>query len=249
MVQIAIDTPDYQRGVISAQKLLATVAAGTASVTVGIPPNAETLIVTAADIADGGTIYAEGTSTLYKYSGVRLPSQPHMTAAVTWVFDVSNPMDEQVDVVFTDAPGMTWFVYADAAVHVIADASTLKDTHGSVYAVPAVPSTVAGDHPPDEVSFVSNVFTANAEILAAPGNTQRIRVFSVLMATETAGLAGRVADATTLNALCICAGPGNIATTLPAQGVRINENEALTYILDAGAGIMRIGIVYTIENV
>jgi hypothetical protein len=180
---VAVDTPDYQRGVVNPQLLLANVAAGTASVTVQIPPNAETLIVTAADMADGGTIFVQGTGSLYKYTGVRLPSQPHMTAAVSWYFDISQAVDDEVLVQFTDAPGTGWFVYADSGTHLVGDASSLKNTLGQAYVIASIPSGTAADHPPTEMQKAALIFnsTTNTTVLAAPGAGLRIRLFNISM--------------------------------------------------------------------
>jgi hypothetical protein len=249
MAQVAIDAPDYQRGVISAQKLLATVPAGTASVTVGIPPNAETLIVTAADMADGGTIYVQGTSTLYKYPGLRLPSQPHMTAALTWVFDISNSMDEQVNVVFTDAPGMIWFVYADSTAHVIADASTLKNTRGSMYVVPAVPSTAAGDHPVDELQCAVNGFGVNSTFIYSPGAGQRLRVFTLALANTTTTLTSQFIDSVTGGLLGFLQGVGPLVLPLPGQGYPLSADAALEVQLGSGGGVVVATAYYTVETV
>lgn len=248
---IATDTPDYQRGIFNPQALLATVPANTATVTVGVPTNAETLIVAAADIADGGTIFAQGVSTLYKYAGVRLPTQPHMTTATTWFFDVSAAMDERVQITFTDAPGEIWFVYADAAAHVIGDASTLKNTQGAVYSIPSAPATDSGDHPPVELQLASILDAANGTVLVAPpGAGVRLRVFDAFVnATSTAAFVALRTSSTGKQIVGLGSTGGNTAGHISCapSGVPLPTNEGINMV--ATAGNADGTVTYTVEIV
>lgn len=246
---IATDTPDYQRGVFNPQALLATVPANTASVTVGIPTNAETLIVVAADISDGGVIYAQGTGTLYKYSGVRINAQAHMTAATTWFFDVSAAMDEQVKIVFANAPGQIWFVYADAAAHLVADSSANKNTVGQAYVIGSVPSTFSNDHPPTEIQTNSALVAASGNIVAPAGAGNRYRLYAVTMASTAAGVVGVVNSGNATIAYCCCAGVGNNTVVFPDQGVPLPTNTPIYYQQLFGANDMVITVAYSLENV
>lgn len=246
---MSIGTPDYTRGVVSAQKLLATVAAGTARVTVGVPPNAETLLVCCANGPSNGVLYVQGVTTLYLYAGVLFPEQQHIDTTTTWAFDVSSSMDEQVYVVFANAPTQEWFVYADAAVHVVGDASTLKNQNGAMYVIPSVPSGGAGDHPPNELSCTSNTFAAAGTLIPAPGAGQRIRLFAAqLMNYGTAG-AWRLYDSSDTVTYLTCAESRSAELAYPLTGVTLPTNNALYCTLVTGGGSCRAMATYTVETV
>jgi len=202
------DTPDYQRGVVSAQQLLATVAAGTDTVTVNVPPNAETLIVCVPLSPSTIRIRAVGVSTGIVYATAYGVTDDVVATWQTQFFDCSSPLDSQVEIICGSAPTGTWYVYSDAGVHVVFDpivASTIGepgptlpggavlvggDAAGSLralavnlqglpYAIPSAPDIAAGDHPPNELLVASVVdVTALTVIVAAPGAGKRVRVFS-----------------------------------------------------------------------
>lgn len=243
-----VDTPDYQVGVVSAQVLLAAVPSGTATVRVGIPPNAETLIVTAANIGTNPTVFVEGVSTLYKFPGALVVQQPFITAAPTWLFDVSNAVDTQVDVTFSSAPGTGWFVYADSGVHVTVDPSKLTNGYGQQYVIPSVPSVNTADHPPNELLWTGGNAAGNTLILPAPGANQRYRLFAAAVWPQGAwGV--QVLEHITGRWL-IGTGPagGQVSITWPLTGITIATNQAVEL---QAAGVNNVGwhLTYTQETV
>lgn len=245
---IATDTPDYQRGLFNPQALLAIVPANTGTITVGIPTNAETLIVVAASIADGGTVYAEGVSTLYKYQGYRAWPSRRVTSAPTWFFDVSSAMDEQVTITWVDAPGQIWFVYADAAAHIIADTSSVTDSYGQKFVVPSTPGGGSTDHPANELIFASAFLAASTNLVGAAGVGQRYRVFAAQLAPNAASVAGYLTDASTGRAFLYGSNQaGQVMNYLPS-GIALATNGAIGFIQDGGSGNMYASVVYTSET-
>jgi hypothetical protein len=245
----AIDTPDYQRGVVSAQVLLAEPAAGVASVTVGIPPNAETLIISASDAPAGTTVQVQGTSTLYRYPGKLAVGNPFLISAPTWFFDVSQPADEEVTITFSNAPGEGWVVYADSAGRVTVDAGQLANHQGSAYVIPTVPNVETTDHPPNELQFAGGLFSATGNIAAAPGAGLRLRVYSLTLSCQSGVTLGLIRDGGSGVSLIGCFGPGSNSITFPGQGVPLSTNEPLQYYLYAGANGALATAVYTTEHV
>ena len=121
MTQPNVGTPDWQRGVISAQHLLATVAGGTDTVTVGVPPNAETIIVLA-QTALLGTFSAVGVTSGFNYPfGVSKNALADSDQANTFFVNVANCVDDQLVISFSSISGTDWYVYADQAAHVTFD--------------------------------------------------------------------------------------------------------------------------------
>lgn len=246
---IAIDTPDYQRGVVSAQKLVGVIPAGLTTVTVGVPPNAESLVVAMNQSDSSLFIDAHGVTTGYNYPGAQLWLTVTAEGGSGWVFDTSAQVDEQVEINLSSAATDPMYVYADAGVHVVADMSKRMNMAGQQYVIPSLPSVLSGDHPFTELSLISPTLAANGTVLAAPGAGQRYRVFSAQMSAATAGLSGGLVDNVGAKVLLFCAGVGNSVTSIPAQGYPMAANSPLTYSLATGAGGMQITVYYTTETI
>lgn len=107
------DTPDYQRGVVSAQKLLAAVGPPAATVTVTLPPNTEALWIIGAPPPDAAPTVT-GVET-----GASYPCIPLLATVTTpvefvpFVALVSPDVDAQVVVNVGSATTATWYVVAD----------------------------------------------------------------------------------------------------------------------------------------
>ena len=245
---IAVDTPDYTRGVVSAQKLLAAATGGGSPITVGIPPNTETLIVIITALGGRPTVKVSGVSTGHTYPGVPFPSQFGQSQDYCWMFDVSSAVDTQVSITGVGAPLVPYAVYADSGVHIMADMSKLSSSNGMQYVIPTVPNTAAGDHPPNELSVAHVELAAAGNILGAPGAGIRYRIFSVQMSTLSA-LSAIVWTGGGAPVVAVCAGPGNSITSIPAQGVPWSVNTAVVYGPVSGAGTMLITVLYTTETV
>lgn len=245
----AIDTPDYQRGIVNAQKLLATEGPTSTGVTVGIPPNCETLVVAVEPGFSPVLVQCLGVLSGIQYPGVRLIYSYQANGGMVWLFDVSDVIDRELVLEWDGAPGAVWYVYSDAGVHATTDVGANRDRNGTQFVVPVVPYAATSYHPPQEVSLASFGANADVTLLAAPGVGFRYRIFGVTMATVAAGLVGIVYDPADLGALLQCAGVGNATTQLPAQGVPLTANGAVGYAIEAGGGSMYIALQYTTEAV
>lgn len=246
-----VDTPDYQVGVTSAQALLATVAAATISVVVGVPPNAETLIVMQPQTTAVTGCTCTGVTSGLQYTGMRADRGNSTSTATTWFFDVSSAVDQQVTIVWNIAPVGTWYVYSDAGVHLVADPSRLMDTNGSQYVVPIAPSTRTGNHPPTEVQAIAfNNVPSGTVLLAAPGAGKRYRIFSASCSVQTAGQLLGLRDSVS-GTFFYSAGGGADAIAQPfsygPSGLPLSVNAAVTLITSAGVG--QYTIAYTTESI
>jgi hypothetical protein len=248
---IAIDSPDGQRGVISAQKLLATVPSGTAVVSTGIPPNAETLIAVYPGTGLNITFECEGDTTGVLYP-VRLARQGDGPSVSVFAFiDISSVLDSQVTITLTGASSSTWYVYADAAAHFSVDPDNYSDRRGVQYVVPTAPSSSTGDHPPVELrcSALNNQASGTVAI-NPPGAGQRLRIF---YATCTpAGTSDLVAllDTITSNLFLTGGGTGQavpVACDYKPSGLALSANAGVELATSAGNGSWTI--VYTIETI
>lgn len=182
----AIDTPDFQHGVISAQKLLGVIAAGDLSLTVDVPVNAETVVAMIQNQASHEGAWCQGAASGMIYPSGAIVMSEGDTSTITVWFDVSAAVDEQVTVnLFTAATGPT-SIYGDSAVHTTNDPLTVDVLHGAMpkntnalYTIPTAPNTDSGDHPPTELILASGLVTnGEAALAGAPAGT-RYRVFSL----------------------------------------------------------------------
>ena len=245
----AIDTPDNQRGVVNAQALLSAAAGGTQLVNLALPPNCETLIVVVPAVITDNALTCVGAISNVSYPVVKAAPSRFSNTTSAFICDVSNVIDAEVDVSWTNAPGIEWYIYSDAGVHVITDVGSDRDINGGQFVVPSVPYADKYSHPRQEVLFTSVGLAANGAVLAAPGAGNRYRIFGASMSTPTAGLEGGILDVATSQTLLSCAGAGNAVAHLPAQGVPLSTNAALEYELFAGAGTMTVCVQYTEEVV
>lgn len=246
-----VDTPDYQRGVVSAQAQLASVAGGTGVTVCGIPPNAETLIVTTASVGALQAPTCQGVTTGVFYAGGRTTNGSNGGVA-TWFFDVSNSVDTQVTIAWNINPVSAWYVYSDAGVHLVMDIAKAVDIRGVQYVGSVIPGTLTGDHPPNEVNVAaSDGVASGATIFGAPGAGKRYRLFSALVGNQTAaGLAGNANSAlrdSISGAFLIDVNPHGAITYGPS-GIPLSTNAAIATLSTAGT-LTIYTVVYSIETV
>jgi hypothetical protein len=115
----AIDTPDYQRGIVLPQQLLSTQTGGDATVTVTVPANAQTLVVVGASGFGTPTVTATGHVTGIPYPGTQLAQGTNTGTNAAWFFDIAPSIDPTVDVHVAGSGANDWWVYSDNAHHVV----------------------------------------------------------------------------------------------------------------------------------
>lgn len=248
---VTIDTPDYQRGVVNAQVLLATVAAGTHTVTVGVPPNAESIMIS----LDGGAVTAGNaamvgvsTGALYAGAAIKIAGSPFTSA---WVFDAAEVVDAQVNVSVPSTWASGWHVYADAGVHVVADTANLRNEYGQLYVIPSIPSTTAGDHPPSELQSTCQLaLSSGSVVLATPGAGRRYRIFYATVST-TDGVIRAMGMNDSVSGVNFCAGDSingaQVSVSYQPSGLPLSSNAAVQ--ATSSAGNVNIQLVYTTESV
>lgn len=224
---MSIGTEDFSYGVISAQKMLATVPAGTDNVTVGIPPNAETLVVTYPEPAVNYYPRCHGTTTGYPYPGVSTPAGGIASPYQTWFFDVSSALDSEVNIVFSQAPGIKWYVYADAQAHVLLDGTGAYDSIGVQYQAPVPPSGTGIGPSFNELKLASGNFTASGAIIPAPGGGLRLRIFALQIQGNNAGSLMSVNNGNGGLGLAVCLGTNSVNLPIPLSGYALTANTPL----------------------
>lgn len=246
---IAIDTPDYQRGVVSAQLLLGGGGPIDHSATVGVPPNAETLVV----VVPGNTLTATRMGCAGTHTGATYPVIPAYAPshdyATTFFIDVTQTVDTEVEISGVEPGEQAWFVYADSGVHIVTDASGATTGVGQRYVVPSVPSVYAGDHPPNELTYHSAVFSAAGVMLPALLAGQRYRVFAAQLMLEAGTLVGYLGDSLSGEIFLIggAGSPGQLS--YPLTGLPLPATASINFFVATGAGTVAGMVVYTIENV
>lgn len=241
------DTPDFQRGVVSAQKLLASVAPGVTRQAVSVPPNAETLVIVATEQNAISTISVTGNTT-----GISCPlssiSAPEGSGnSPTWYVDVSSVLDDAVTVSITFGVASAWYVYADSGVHMVSDTNKAVNNQRVQYTIPIPPDTASGDHPYTELidTYVFNV-VGGTLVISAPGAGNRIRLFSVQLIALSAGDVAYVQEGTGEHVYAIASSAGSTVLFYPA-GVLLPEDESLVIHTSGGNGTA--AVMYTIESI
>lgn len=273
-----VDTPDNQRGVYNPQVPLATVPGGTASVTVTVPANTETLVILAEMTVASYSVTPTGVTTGLRYPEVRVAEGALPSEHVTTYVECSSALDTEVHLEWGGAPVGTWYVYGDAGIHVVLDPvvsgavgrtgratpngafliggraptgleAVAVNDNGTLYAIPSVPGIAEGDHPETELSRVTIEAAAGAVLIAAPGAGKRLRVFSVNLSTGVATQVLALREGETSHFLAAVCGPGNVALTLPGQGYPLASNTSLGTVFAGAAGTVYGAVYYTTETV
>jgi hypothetical protein len=246
---MSVGTPDWQNAVVSAQQLVETVPAATQIVTVGIPPNAESLIVMANQTTEPCTCEVVGMTTGAVYTGARTSAPYSAPAAKTYLFDVSSAADQNVRVQISPAANAPWTIYADAGTHVVADTSKLVNTRGQQYVIPTVPAVVAGDHPPNEVLEAQAFAAATGTVLVAqPGATSRLRIYSATIAYDNASGFASLAAIGSGGDIAYAIHGTTSTMVFPGQGFAYPANSGV-FIFSSAGGTAFATICYTIETV
>lgn len=120
---------------------------------------------------------------------------------------------------------------------------------GVAYAIPTIPNVAAGDHPPNEISYVGVGLAASGVTIAAPGAGLRLRIFAITATAGSGTLFGALQNGSGGADLLQFASPGQMAVTLPGQGVPLSTNTALYFTDIAGAGSINFAVYYTTETV
>lgn len=244
---IAADTPDYQRGVVNAQKLLAAPSA-TPSVIVSPPPNTESMILIADQPSSpSDDVWCMGQTSAAYAPVYRLPASNGVNFNGAWIFDVSSVIDSSYEVYYGNGSHTQWYVYADAAARLVVDGSKLTDLHGQQYVIPTVPSTLANDHPPVELSYASATVGNGGVVLAAPGAGNRYRIFAAQIGNFTTSVDASLYDS---NGVIFCTAHSVNPSgwfTYPLTGIALPNNSNVR--LGAGGGTCTAVVVYTTEAV
>lgn len=248
MPNVTIDTPDYQRGVVSAQVVVGEFAAGVATMTVPIPPNAETLVVTSEGGSAATSVTALGATSNVLYPAVGIPNSSGLSVGFTWFIDISSVIDDQVQIDVTPTPTFKWFVYADAGVHVVADMSKLTSSNGVAFTTPVAPQGGTGNHPPVELRFAGTTFLASGPLVSAAPAGERYRIFSAYLAGTVAGINSALLDSGTANEFCFAGGITTMALQFLPSGIPLSSAGGVNVIM-SGSGATAAGVTYTVETV
>ncbi len=273
-----VDTPDHQYSAVSAQRLLATIPAGTTTIDVDLPINLETLVLVAQVVDYPTYITVTGKTTGVQYAGVALPPLDSGSSWSQFLYDVSSAVDATVTITFASATVADIYAYSDAGVHLIADPNlaaalsftgdnarpnTLQiggtdgtylralrtDASGQLQAVQTIPGTTAEDHPVTEILSESDTPAHDRDVISAPGAGKRLRVFAMQMSSTGAGTRGVLTEGSGGGLLCACDIAGYGSVNLPDQGYALPENTSVYYNVITGTDGMHISIYYTIETI
>lgn len=247
MTAVGVDTPDGQRGVVSAQLLLAGPEVGNQTIIVGIPPNAETLIINANANGLISDVVCGGVGSGVNYPVMKLANRVISSDGDTWVIDASSVVDSQVAIVVTALNTGHWYVYADSGVHVVVDRSKLVSKSGVQYATLVPPATGPGDRPPVELRYLSGLVAAGGIVAPSLGATLHYRIFSAQLITYAGTLAGYLIDAAAGQAFLFCTPTSSGQASYSPSGLLLTVNTGVTFTVLAGAGNVAWSIVYTAE--
>ncbi|HEY1716213.1 MAG TPA: hypothetical protein VGG07_25170 [Solirubrobacteraceae bacterium] len=118
-----LDTPDYVRGSVSADRLLASLSNPAFTVTVPLAPNVEVIwIFGQGDVDPLPTIV--GADSGFSYPAFWAPWQgPNVVNWFSVVAIVTGALDESLIITWTNAPSNRWYVVADTGGRFVIDAA------------------------------------------------------------------------------------------------------------------------------
>ena len=173
-----VGTPDWQRGIVTAGKLLATVPAGVGTVTVTVPPNAQSLavVLSAGDVQTAVTV--RGVTTTRSYPGAwRAANVPFAFSDSFYYFGVASQLDPQVKITLSVLPGAAWYVFSESGVTLVDVAELVptfqQDINGSFYGI-----TVVG-YMAQTQRFSSIALDGNGRLVTMPPTTGTSKVIAV----------------------------------------------------------------------
>ena len=114
-----VGTPDWQRGVVSAGKLLKVVPANIQSTTVSIPPNAAALFIAMAERLAPNTLAIIGVQTGFLYPLTELPGATPYPYDTFIAAPVLSALDQEVTIVFGVAPTSPWYVVSESTAELV----------------------------------------------------------------------------------------------------------------------------------
>lgn len=244
-----IDTPDYQRGVVNAQRLLAVVPGDTQQVSVSLPPNAETLIVLTPPASGGGEVTVTGADTGVLYRGADIGAVPGVGGGSLSYFDIAGAVDETVTVAWSLVPPNQWWVLSDSGVHIVANMYGKRDTTLASVVTTVPPSGNANDGPVNELQCAAGFIAASGVVMSAPGSGIRYRVFAAQLVSIGGTVYGSLNDEGNVRGFIVAgpSGAGNL--TFGPSGIPCAANGTINLFINGGSGTFLWSVTYTTEEV
>jgi len=118
-----IGTPDYQRGVVSPQILLATEPATTLTANIGVPPNVETLLIFAQEEAGWSFGHVKGTTTNKYYPFYQYVVNAPASSNPIIIASVEPAADGTYELQWITTGTKNWYVVGDSAVRQVVEAN------------------------------------------------------------------------------------------------------------------------------
>lgn len=109
-----VGTPDWQRGIVNAGKVLATVPQGTLTTTVEVPPNTQTLVIAFKNATNITSAQVLGNTTGIQYPGTFRTYLYALGDSNLYLFTVLPALDPSITVTLGSDPGCEWYVYSMA---------------------------------------------------------------------------------------------------------------------------------------
>ena len=116
---VNVGTPDWQRGIVTAGKLLGAFPYSQTSAVVNIPPNAESLIVVVPGSVSPGTLSAVGVTTSMQYPGTKRLGLGTFSTSSMFLFNVSSSLDAQITLSWSGFAEYDWWAYSDNASMIV----------------------------------------------------------------------------------------------------------------------------------
>lgn len=134
-----IDSPDGQYGVVASQVLLASLPTGTATVTVTLPANVNTVALMLVDqpASVGVGVDCVGVRTGVQYPGTIRSSPPGLISSWVWYFEVMPSLDSEVEIGWNLAPTGDWYVVGMSGITQVDVPALTAATAGASQEIPA----------------------------------------------------------------------------------------------------------------
>jgi hypothetical protein len=194
----------------------------------------------------------------------------------TVYLDVAQCLDEEIEVKLLAKAAGSWYVYADAGVHLVSEpalAGTIAEAgvdaptasvlvggtdgvaiealkvnpYGELHTTPAIPGESSSGSASVELTRALSQASETTLLIAAPGAGKRLRIFTVQM-VAMAEARGRLYTSVGGSAFAVASENGPVFVTFAPYGLTLGTNEGVYYEKMAGDEAMYMIVTYTVED-
>ena len=278
MTNLYADTPDNQRGTVSAQQEIGHTTGDVGYLEFDVPANARSILIVGESLSS-----IPGLQVLGKGSGLRYPaltavSSPISNAGIVYISEAIPSIDPKMAIQWSATYAVPILVIADQGIRLVNDngiAQTLgygggpnpywgiavggqgqsgfrqflTDDDGRQYVLPGIPPIDGSGHPPVEVKILtSGQVAGSATLTGSPGASYRYRIIRIDAINQTGDIFGYVEDGGDSVPLLYVAGSAPMQFYVGPTGYAMSSNASINFVVVSGSGNVALSIYGTTEQ-